>query len=47
MEMSTAHWWKDADRGNPKYERKNVFQCKYVHYKSHADLSVIELGLLR
>jgi hypothetical protein len=31
------HRWNEIDRGNPKYSRKNLSQCHFVHHKSHMD----------
>jgi hypothetical protein len=29
------HRWNEIDRGKPKYSRKNMSQCHFVHHKSH------------
>jgi magnesium-transporting ATPase (P-type) len=29
------HRWNEIDRGKPKYSAKNLFQCHFVHLKSH------------
>ena len=29
------HQWNEIDRGKPKYSRKNLCQCHFVHHKSH------------
>jgi hypothetical protein len=31
------HWWNEIDREKPKYSEKNLFQCQFVHHKSHMD----------
>lgn len=28
-------WWIDTERGNPQYQKKNVFQCHFDEHKSH------------
>jgi hypothetical protein len=37
------HRWKETDRGKPKYSRKNLSHCHFVH-KSHMDRPGIEPG---
>jgi hypothetical protein len=29
--------WNESDRVKPKYSGKNLFQCQFVHHKSHMD----------
>jgi hypothetical protein len=29
------HQWNEIDRGKPKYWRKKLSQCHFVHHKSH------------
>jgi hypothetical protein len=31
------HRWNEIDRGKPKYSGKNLYQCQFVHHKSHMD----------
>jgi hypothetical protein len=31
------HWWNEIDRVKPKYSGRNLFQCQFVHHKSHMD----------
>jgi hypothetical protein len=31
------HQWNETDRIKPKYPRKNLSQCHFVHHKSHMD----------
>ena len=31
-----AHCWNASDSGGPKYAERNLSQCHFVHYKSHA-----------
>jgi hypothetical protein len=31
------HRWNEIDREKPKYSGKNLFQCHFVHHKSHTD----------
>jgi hypothetical protein len=31
------HRWNDIDRGKPKYSGKKLYQCYFVHHKSHMD----------
>jgi hypothetical protein len=31
------HQWNKTDRGKPKYSRKNLSRCQFVHHKSHMD----------
>jgi hypothetical protein len=31
------HQWNETDRGKPKYSRKNLSQCHFVHHKSHTE----------
>jgi hypothetical protein len=31
------HQWNETDRRKPKYSEKNLFQCHFVHQKSHMD----------
>jgi len=35
IKMSVEHWWHDTDRGKQKNWEKNLFQCPFVHHKSH------------
>jgi hypothetical protein len=44
--MSVSYWWSHTDRGKPKYYKKTLSQCHFVHHKSHMDRPVIEPGLL-
>jgi hypothetical protein len=30
-------WWNDTERGKSKNSEKNLFQCHFVHHKSHMD----------
>jgi hypothetical protein len=34
--VSVERWWNDTDRRKPKYWDKNLFQCHFVHHKSHS-----------
>jgi hypothetical protein len=38
------HRWNEIDKGKPKYSRKNLSQCHFVHHKSHMDWPRIEPG---
>ena len=31
------HRWNETDGGKSKYSEKNLFQCHFVHHKSHMD----------
>jgi hypothetical protein len=31
------HRWNEIDREKPKYSGKNLYQCHFVHHKSHMD----------
>jgi hypothetical protein len=31
------HQWNGIDREKPKYSRRNLPQCYFVHHKSHVD----------
>jgi hypothetical protein len=42
LKMSVERCRSDADRENPKYRKKNLFQCYFVHHKSHTDWPGIE-----
>lgn len=33
--VSVKHWWNDTDKGKVNYSKKNLFQCRIVHHKSH------------
>jgi hypothetical protein len=35
--LAMEHRWNEIDRGKPKYSGKNLFQCHFVHHKSHMD----------
>jgi len=35
--MSMEHSWNDNEKGKLKYVNKNLFQCHFVHHKSHTD----------
>ena len=39
--------WNETDRGKLKCLGKNLFQCHFVHRKSHMDRPGIEPGLPR
>jgi len=40
-------WWKNNEREKTEETRKiNMFQCDFVHQKSHADGAGIETGPL-
>jgi hypothetical protein len=39
------HRWNEIDREKPKYSRKNLSQCQFVHHKSHMDWPGIEPSL--
>ena len=41
LHMSTEHGWND-DKGTAKYSEKNMFQCYFVHHKSHMYWPVTE-----
>jgi len=36
------HTCDDTDRGTAKYAKKLLFQCHFVHHKSHMDWPEIE-----
>ena len=40
--MSREKKWNDIDRGKAKYSERNLYQCHFVHYKSHNDWPGIE-----
>jgi hypothetical protein len=31
------HRWNEIDRGKPKFSRKDLSQCHFVHHKSHME----------
>jgi hypothetical protein len=31
------HWWKGIDRERPNNLEKNLYQCHFLHPKSHMD----------
>jgi len=42
--MSLKYWWEDNDKGKPKYSKKDMSKCHYVHNKFHMNWPQIELG---
>jgi hypothetical protein len=38
------HRWNEIDKENPKYSKKNLSQCHFVHHKTHKDWPGIEPG---
>jgi hypothetical protein len=36
--------WNEIDKENPKYSKKNLSQCHFVHHKYHMDRTGIEPG---
>jgi hypothetical protein len=32
LQMSIEHWWKDTNRGNPKYLDKTLSRCLSEHH---------------
>jgi hypothetical protein len=41
------HRWNEFDGGKPKYSGNNLYQCHFVHDRSHMDRPGIEPGLER
>jgi len=37
LQITMTHWWKDTDRGKPKYWERNPAHCHFVHHKFNTD----------
>jgi hypothetical protein len=41
---SVEYLGNDTEWGKPKYSEKHLFQCHFVHYKTHKDWFGIQTG---
>jgi hypothetical protein len=42
--VNMEQWWNDIDMEKPKDSEKDLFQCHFIHHKSHMDWPGRETG---